>query len=57
MEELSDALAELLTDEEKRKRLGEAAYREAARAHARRTHDAQTNYERLVEIYTEIMSS
>ena len=33
------------------------AYREAARAHARRTHDAQTNYERLVEIYTEIVRS
>lgn len=30
------------------------AYREAERLHARNTHDAQRNYERLMEIYTEI---
>lgn len=30
------------------------AYREAARVHAKNTHDPQKNYERLVEIYTEI---
>lgn len=30
-------------------------YRQAAREHARKTHDAQRNYERLVEIYGEII--
>lgn len=29
-------------------------YRQAARAHAQKTHDAQKNYERLLEIYAEI---
>lgn len=31
------------------------AYREAERAHARKTHDTQKNYERLMEIYQEIV--
>lgn len=30
-------------------------YRKAAREHARKTHDAQKNYKRLLEIYAEIM--
>lgn len=32
------------------------SYGQAARQHARKTHDARKNYERLVEIYTEIAS-
>lgn len=31
------------------------SYREAERIHAKTTHDAQKNYERLLEIYTEIV--
>ncbi|MCM1561831.1 MAG: glycosyltransferase family 4 protein [Butyrivibrio sp.] len=31
------------------------AYREAERLHARKTHDAQRNYERLMEIYKEMI--
>ena len=49
VEELSDALAELLTDEEKRKRLGEAAYREAARKYSMTSH-----IERLLAIYRQV---
>ena len=49
VEELSDALAELLTDEEKRKRLGEAAYREAAKKYSMTSH-----IERLLAIYRQV---
>lgn len=49
VEELSDALAELLTDEEKRKRLGEAAYREAAGKYSMTSH-----IERLLAIYRQV---
>ena len=49
VEELSDALAELLMDEEKRKRLGEAAYREAAKKYSMTSH-----IERLLSIYRQV---
>lgn len=63
---LKDGVDGLLYPAGNVRRLGEAvkvmfaggervqAYREAARLHAKNTHDPQKNYERLVEIYMEI---
>lgn len=47
---LSDAVIRMFSCDERQL----AGYTEAARAHALRTHDPETNYEKLMEIYTEI---
>ena len=52
VEELSDALAELLNDDEERKRLGEAAYREAEEKYSMASH-----LERLRAIYRQVLAA
>ncbi len=52
VEELSDALAELLNDDEERKRLGEAAYREAEEKYSMASH-----LERLRAIYRQVLTA
>lgn len=50
-EQISDALAELLMDGEKRKRFGEAAYREAEEKYGMASH-----IERLLAIYRQVLA-
>ena len=49
-ERLANAVMQMWSDEEKM-----SEYIKNARAHARKTHDGQSNYERLVEIYRTIL--